>query len=470
MLAAAKNVGIRLLYRLMLFRLRLESCVETWRIRSRKPRVLATACWTFPIYSQTFVYQELCELVRAGFNLRFLFTKLEDRRRLPAEFSCLWRLKRRVLLDKTTAVKDLEYYRRRMPAKVEALTQVLCEESGLSAETLTRHEHFLHAFSFARMVEAWRAEYLHSYFFYERTLFVFVASYLLGIPRGVSCYADHLLKDYELKLVPLHLKTCNLVLATSRRIKSELENICRAGEMPNIVVKPNAIDTLRYQQGERSDKKSGSPYRLVCTSRIDPKKGLLHLVDATRILLDRNLPVELHVVGAADEDQPASVAYARDLQERVHRLGLDSAIHMEGRKSSQEVRHYLERAHVFVAPFVELPNGDKDGIPTALLEAMASGCPIVATDAGSIPEVIENEVEGLLVPQGAALPLADAIARLISDEDLSTRLRRNAVERVRRQYDIRRCEAIFHGRIRKLVAMRREDENTVHGTGADATP
>ena len=96
---------------------------------------------------------------------------------------------------------------------------------GLSPAALLDHEHVLHAFSFTRAVEAWRADYLHSYFFYEQSLFTWVASSLLGLPRGVSCYADHVLDDYALKAIRLQLADAAVVVATSRRIRDELNHL-----------------------------------------------------------------------------------------------------------------------------------------------------------------------------------------------------------------------------------------------------
>ena len=79
----------------------------------------------------------------------------------------------------------------------------------------------MHVFTFARQVESFDAHYLHSYFFYEGALLSFVASYLLDIPRGVSCYADHLLEDYPVKVVRLHIEQSQIVIATSARIKTD---------------------------------------------------------------------------------------------------------------------------------------------------------------------------------------------------------------------------------------------------------
>ncbi|MGH9386536.1 MAG: glycosyltransferase, partial [Vicinamibacterales bacterium] len=143
----------------------------------QRHRVMATACDVFPIYSQTFVYQELTQLARQGFSLRFIYSKLDSRDFLQSQFASLWHVKRRLFLSHAVHERDFARYRRRMPAKVEPLVEMLCQASGMAREALISHGNFLQAFSFTRMVEAYRPAYLHSYFFYDRSLMALVASY-----------------------------------------------------------------------------------------------------------------------------------------------------------------------------------------------------------------------------------------------------------------------------------------------------
>ena len=444
---------IRLAHELLLARLRVEARLAMFGKSSRAPRIVATACWIFPIYSQTFVHQEVLALARAGFAVRFLYAQRGPRQELAHSCRDLWALKRRVLLHAATGAADLARFRRRMPGKVAELTRLIATMSGLHAEDLERHAHFLYAFSFARAVEASRAEYLHSYFFYEQTLFALVASQLLDIPRGVSCYADHVLKDYPLKVVPLHLQTCDVIVATSCRIRAELEAL-HGAPLPPVIVKPNAIDIASFTVEHRQRRRAGNRLQLLCVSRIDPKKGLEYLIEAVGELIDRGLAVEAQVVGAPNPHSPESLDYDKALRALVAQRGLEAAIHFEGQRDSREVRTFLEKAHVFVAPSVELPNGDKDGIPTAVLEAMAAGCVIVATDAGSIGEVIEDEREGLIVPQRNAHALAVAVERLAGDEHLAARLSAGAVARARRDYDVAASETVFHDLVRSAIGKR----------------
>ena len=415
---------------------------------------MATACWDFPIYSQTFVYQELTQLAKRGFDLRFIYSRLNPRANLPAQFSSVWHARRRLILHPDVCAHEYAHYMNRMPDRVDRLVAMVCDASGLSPEELRGHRHFQQAFAFTRMVEAYRPDYLHSYFFYEGTFFALCASFLLGIPRGVSCYADHMLEDYALKIVPLHVDQCTLMIATSARIKQELLHLAPGSDGERILVKPNGINTSRFPVVALTEPERGEPYRVVCVSRIEPKKGLLYLLEAASALRERNVPIEVHLLGGADASA-SSEEYARDLAARHTELRLDGIVHLEGRRSEAEIRGFFSRAHVYVAPFIETDSGDKDGIPTSLLEAMASGMPVVATDAGSITEVIEDGNDGMIVPQRDPAALADAIQALLDSPELRSRLGRQASVKVRGQFDVGTCEDVFHDRLRAITLAHR---------------
>jgi glycosyltransferase involved in cell wall biosynthesis len=420
------------------------------RPRGGRLRVLATACDVFPIYSQTFVYQELTSLAAETADVRFVYSKLDSRDRLGTSFGWLWHAKRRMPLHRPRHERDFAHYRARYPAKVDAIVAALSAASGLSAEAVQTHDNVLQAFTFTRMVERYRPDYLHSYFFYDRTLMTYVAATLLGLPRGVSCYADHRLRDYELKVVPLHLTTCDIVIATSRRIRDELLALAPAMDPARILVKPNGIDTTCFPARERHWPGPGEVLRLVTVCRIEPKKGLLDLVDAVQLLRERGVRVEAHIVGDVDEWSAASRDYKRALDRRITDHGLWGAVHLEGRHTQEGVRRFLDLGHVFVAPFVETEYGDSDGIPTALLEAMAAGLPIVATDAGSIGEAVGSSREALVVKQRTPAALADAI-RWLGDRPHAALALGSAAHAAAARFDVSSGERALHERVREVV-------------------
>ncbi len=442
-----------LFHRIQCIRLRADSTIARLFFPQRF-RILATACWSFPIYSQTFVYQELTQLIRKGFQVRFLYSNQDSRKQLPSQFNALWHSRKRLNLHHKVCQRDYEYFAKRMPEKIDQLVDLICQASGVRPEELRAHHHFQEAFAFTRMVKAYRPDYLHTYFFYEGTFFGLVASYLLGIPRGVSCYADHMLQDYVFKLVPLHLEQCSLVIATSYQIKQELLRILRTANPNNIIIKPNAINAEEFPVVKHAEPKNEEPYRLVSVSRIEPKKGLLFLSEAIQTLRQRGFNVEWHLIGDVDGSS-SSKDYAQKLRARIGELNLTGYIHLEGQKSESEIKEFFRRSHLFIAPFVQTESGDKDGIPTSLLEGMSSGLPVVATNAGSIPEVIEEALDGILVPQRDSDALADAIAQLLKDSERRSRLGKNAAKKIRERFDVRVCETTFHDSLSRLLSLQR---------------
>lgn len=405
--------------------------------RARRPRALVLGDWTFPRYSQGFAYREAAGLAGGGFELRLAHTAAGR----PAELAPgLARLAdATVHLSGAAAVgaAELERWRRRDGARVAELLERIAAASGLAVPELAGRADVRRGFAFARLAEAYRADYLHSWFFYEGALAVFLASELLGIPRGLTAYADHRLADHPLKLVALQLERAALVVATSRRIAAELLALAPAAES-RLLVKPNTVDTARFAMPPRPLPAPGTPLHLAAVSRIDPKKGLADLVEAVAELARRGVDVVVEHLGDAEPDSPANLGEARALAERIATLGLGARWRWLGRGGEAEVLALLARSDLVVVPSVTTAAGDQDGIPTALLEAMASGLPAVATAAGSIPEALADGVEGRLVPPRDPRALAGAIAALAADPERRAALGAAAAARARREFDVAR--------------------------------
>ncbi len=420
-----------------------------------KPRAVVAACWSFPIHSQTFVYQEMQALAWAGLDCKVFCCDTNARQELPAAFSGLWGKRLVMQTDWDANQRDLDHFLHTRPERVEALLATLGAATGLTRDQLLNESIVRTGFTFARHVELSGARYLHTYFFYDQSLLGLVAAFLLQIPRGITAYADHMLGDYQFKLVPLHLELADIVVATSARIKRELGAIGGGRFDDKIIVKPNGIDAARfpYVDGPTRLAMEGLP-ELIAVNRIEPKKGLIHLVDALGVLKARGVEVTLNLVGGADKT-PAGAECFRQLTARIDELGLGDRIILHGMKQQHEFIPLMARSRLFVAPYVEVDTGDKDGIPTAVLEAMSTGLPIVHTDAGSIEEAAADGVEGLTVPQRDAGALAEAIARLLSDRELYLRMSNAARQRALSEFDIHVTERRLHERIQALRATSR---------------
>jgi len=174
----------------------------------------------------------------------------------------------------------------------------------------------------------------------------------------------------------------------------------------------------------------GRELRVLCVARLVEKKGVPYLCEAVVRLVRRGVPLRLDVIG----DGPLHAALRRFVDEQ----GMQDAIHILGRRDTAYVQQALRGADVFALPSVTAADGDQEGIPVSLMEAMASGVPCLSTVHSGIPELIEDGRSGWLVPERDVEALADVLARIqAGDFDLAA-IAREARLTVETHFDQRR--------------------------------
>jgi glycosyltransferase involved in cell wall biosynthesis len=181
--------------------------------------------------------------------------------------------------------------------------------------------------------------------------------------------------------------------------------------------------------------------RILSVGRLVPKKGFHDLVDALALIDRKGLRVRADVYGGGP--------LRDELEARAHGLGLESGLTFHGARLQDEIIAAYRLAAVFVLAPIVTNDGDRDGIPNVLVEAMACGVPVVATRISGIPELITNGIDGLLVEEHDPAAIAGAIERLLRDGELAARLGRAGRVRVEREFDLvantRRLYALFQG-------------------------
>jgi colanic acid/amylovoran biosynthesis glycosyltransferase len=153
------------------------------------------------------------------------------------------------------------------------------------------------------------------------------------------------------------------------------------------------------------------------------------------LIRDRGVEVRCRIVGIGEQEP--------ELRAAIERLGLGNRVELPGPRPQGDLIKAVRRAAVFAAPCVVGGDGNRDGLPTVLLEAMALGTPCVSTDVTGIPEVLRNGETGLMVPQRDPAALADAIERLLVDPELRVRLAGRARQLVEAEFDVRRNAALL---------------------------
>jgi glycosyltransferase involved in cell wall biosynthesis len=182
------------------------------------------------------------------------------------------------------------------------------------------------------------------------------------------------------------------------------------------------------------------------------KKGVPILIDACAILASRGCQFNCQIIGAGSLEA--------ELQEQIRQLGLQSIVEIIGPRPQNEVFQHVQNAAVFAAPYVIGKDGNRDGLPTVVLEAMALGTPCVSTDVTGIPEVVRDEETGLMVAQHDPKALADALERLLNSAALRVRLATQARQLIESEFDIHKNTAsvrtLFHTTARTDVKVLQE--------------
>jgi colanic acid/amylovoran biosynthesis glycosyltransferase len=180
------------------------------------------------------------------------------------------------------------------------------------------------------------------------------------------------------------------------------------------------------------------PRHIVALGRLVEKKGFADLIEACALLEKKGCAFTCTIIGAGELEET--------LRQLISERGLSAKVHMAGPCPQPEAIKYIQNAAVLVAPCVVATDGNRDGLPTVLLEGMALGTPCISTDVTGIPEVLRDDETGLMVPERDPASLAQSIERLLDDAPLRRKLASKARELIEQEFDIH----VNAARLRKL--------------------
>jgi len=208
------------------------------------------------------------------------------------------------------------------------------------------------------------------------------------------------------------------VTSCSGELRDRLLALGGAEHADKVLLVPNGTDLVVDPAGPGAGGAGGGtvpgPRRVVAVGRMVYKKGFEYLIDAAPQILERFPDVEI-VIGGGGEVLP-------ELERRAERLGVSERVRFPGPLSHGQVLDLISSGELFVMPSVRDPAGNVDGLPIVVLEAMAAGKPVVATDVSGMPLAVTDGESGCLVPERDARALADAVTELLAEPDRARRL------------------------------------------------
>jgi len=216
----------------------------------------------------------------------------------------------------------------------------------------------------------------------------------------------------------LFLSASDLVVANSQYTRRVLKTFYGLDSGMIAVIPPVGQDWSQWGPLPASQPSEQPHITILNVANTQPKKGQRILVEALDILHQRGHNACVQIAGSV-KDQ----VYYRDLKQIIHQKGLTESIQFPGFLEGEALAQAYQRSTIFVHPSLW------EELGLAVAEAQRWGLPIVASNVGGIPELVTDEVDGLLVPPGDAVALADAIERLLTDDRLRERLAAEARER-----------------------------------------
>ncbi|UCE99389.1 MAG: glycosyltransferase [Planctomycetota bacterium] len=231
------------------------------------------------------------------------------------------------------------------------------------------------------------------------------------------------------------LNQCKFIAAVSRFNIEYLEKTCGKSVADLCHLVHCGIDVDKFKSVPRRPQ----PGRIICVCRLFAKKGLEFAIRACAKLRDNNVGFLFEIVGNGPE-------YNR-LKKLIGQLRLEDNVQLLGAKPNDQLAGFFSKACAFLMPCIKMSDGNMDGIPVAMMEAMACHVPVVSTSISGIPELVENDVTGYLVRDKDEDALAEVLEKLLGNMDKIKQFGKAGSKRVLKEFSIHKNAA----KLRELI-------------------
>ena len=281
--------------------------------------------------------------------------------------------------------------------------------------------HFAEGVYAAGLISEHPCDHIHAHFVDRASTVALVASRLLNLPYSVTAHANDIYINPI--LLPLKLSKASFVATCTDYNRQHLQEVTHLNGKLHCLY--HGLDLETYPPS--ADHSMEIIPTITSVGQLKEKKGFQYLLQACLILKSKDYIFNCQIIGEGN--------LRSELERQIHELSLENFVTLRGALPHESVIQEYQHSTLFVLPCITGSDGDRDGIPNVILEAMAMQLPVVSTQHSGIPEVIKSGVNGLLVPPADAPSLANAIASLIDDPFLRTQLGRRGRQTVTRQFN-----------------------------------
>lgn len=383
----------------------------------------------YPRISETFISNEIRLLERMGFRIH-IFSMRAPRENFTHD--SIREIRARVTYLPETMIKGLPALLRqtfrfalRHPRRFGKGLALMRTRFALAPKVHTWVKHILQGAYLAQTVEDEHIDlaHLHAHFAHTPTTVAMYAAIFTDVPFSFTAHAKDIYTQDPRRILD-KLDMARFVVTCTKYNELHLRTICHNARPVHCVY--HGINLDLFSPNGKSVQ-AMPPYDILTVARFVPKKGLDTVLRALKHLRDQGMDFRYTLVGEGTE-QPRITAL-------IHDLGLEDVVSLPGTITHDQVIRLLHTADCFALGCREAEDGDRDGIPNVVAEAMAVGVPVAATTVSGLPEMVEHESTGLLCAPNDPAALAANIRRILEDAPLRARLIPAGIDKVRAVFD-----------------------------------
>lgn len=367
----------------------------------------------FPAPWQTYIVDQGRDLAALGVNVAYVST----RRPAPGDFSqaILARAGGEFQTLFPPAAGDLGYLVLHPVQVVRMLRYLSRAKAGGLRGRLRRLALIPSAARLIRLAKARNADLVHLHSFGDAAHVAAMAERACGLPCSLTLHGPPSVWGGD---IALKGENARHIFAVTRALAEEIAVLCPGRPVSALSM---GIDIDRFRWVERPDRKAGDPWTLCTIARLHPGKGHVRVLEAVRRLRDEGHDLRYLIAGSGPAEG--------EIREAIGRLRLEDAVQMLGPLSGEEVAGLMGRCDIKVLA------SDGEAAPVSVMEAMATGLPVICSRIGGTPDMIEDGKQGLLVPPGDTAALVDALRRMIEAPDLAASMRVAARQKAVEDFD-----------------------------------
>lgn len=268
--------------------------------------------------------------------------------------------------------------------------------------------------------------HVHAHFATHPAVAGLIIHRLTGLPFSFTAHGSDL--HVERRMLDRKVKAAAFVVTISSYNKALMLQECGAEACDKIHVIHCGVDPTVFAPTPKRGE--AGPFQILCVGSFEDVKGHTYLIEACRLLGERGVDFACHLVGEGP--------LRRRIEAQIAQAALHHRVHLHGGLPRAAVAKMLAGADVVVLASVPTRRGKREGIPASLMEAMASGIPVVASAISGIPELVESGRTGLLVPPRDVTALAEALQTLWDDPALCFQMGQAGRDKVLREFNLRK--------------------------------